>query len=137
MPAVDSNGVQIHYESLGDPAGEPILLVMGLATQLTAWPKDFCDDLVARGYYVVLFDNRDIGLSTHLTTRRTYNIPLLVARRALGLPVSVSYQLEDMARDAIGLLDALNIAKAHVVGASMGGMIAQLMAANFAERVLS
>ena len=137
MPSVKSNGIDIHYESQGDPANETILLVMGLATQLTAWPASFCDDLVARGYHVVRFDNRDIGLSSHLDSGVTHNIPMLVVRRAMNLPVKVSYTLDDMAADAVGLLDALAIPAAHVVGASMGGMIAQIMAASFPDRVLS
>ncbi|MEO0438377.1 MAG: alpha/beta hydrolase [Pseudomonadota bacterium] len=137
MPSVTSNGINIHYESYGDSKNETVLLVMGLATQLTAWPVEFCQGLVDRGYHVVCFDNRDIGLSTHLDGEKTNNIPMLVARRALNLSVSVSYQLEDMADDALGLLDALDVDRAHVVGASMGGMIAQLMAALFPDRVQS
>jgi len=110
---------------------------MGLGTQLTGWPEDFCQHLVDLGYHVLRFDNRDIGLSEKLHGRRPPSIPLLVGLRSLRFPVRVSYTLDDMARDAVGLLDALRISQAHVVGASMGGMIAQLFAAKYPQRTLS
>ena len=137
MPQVTVNGVSLEYVSEGDPSNTTILLVMGLGTQLTGWPDAFCQHLVDLGYHVLRFDNRDIGLSTRLTDHGTPNIPALVLRKTLRLPVRVGYELTDMAEDAVALLDALDIPAAHVVGASMGGMIAQLMAANHPERVLS
>ena len=114
--------IEIEYETLGDQGGRPLLLVMGLASQLTAWPDEFCQGLVDRGYHVIRFDNRDIGLSTHLD----------------GVAVAPPpYTLDDMADDAAGLLDHLGIGAADVVGVSMGGMIAQLLAIRHPERVLS
>ena len=137
MTKVRANGIDIEYESFGDPADETILLIMGLGTQLTAWPDSFCEQLVSHGYHVVRFDNRDIGLSTRLDEARAPNIPVLVGLRMIGLRPRVAYTLEDMARDAAELLDALGIHAAHLVGASMGGMIAQLVAAHYPGKTLS
>lgn len=137
MPQISANDIQIEYETHGDPSKETVLLIMGLGTQLTAWPEDFCDELVALGYHVVRFDNRDVGLSTRFDRARTPKIPALVALKLLRLPTAVPYRLRDMADDAVALLDALDIAAAHVVGASMGGMIAQLVAAHYPDRTLS
>ena len=127
----------IEYESLGDPRLPAILLVMGLGMQLTGWPDDFCRGLAARGYRVVRFDNRDCGLSGRAPGKKRINVLLAMAAAALGLPVRTPYTLEDMAGDAVGLMDTLGIARAHIVGASMGGMIAQVLAARFPQRVLS
>ena len=128
-----ANGLELAYETFGDPAGRPLLLVMGLATQMLAWHEDWCADLVRRGFFVVRYDNRDIGLSTHLSDAPP---PDLMA--ALGGDTSsASYTLDDMADDAAALLDALQIPAAHVVGASMGGMIAQMLAVRHPGRVLS
>jgi len=127
----------IEYESLGDARQPAILLIMGLGMQLTGWPDDFCRGLVARGYRVVRFDNRDCGLSGRTPGRKRSNLLLAMAAAALGLPVRTPYTLEDMAGDAVGLLDSLGIGRAHIVGASMGGMIAQVLAARFPQRVLS
>ncbi len=125
--------VEIAYETIGDPADPPLLLVMGLATQMIGWPDGFCTGLAERGLYVIRFDNRDVGLSTHL-----HDAPPPNVRAALGGDTSsASYTLPDMARDAVGLLDALRLDSAHVVGASMGGMIAQAMAIGHPERVRS
>ncbi|HEX6488553.1 MAG TPA: alpha/beta hydrolase [Candidatus Dormibacteraeota bacterium] len=124
--------LELEYDTFGDPAGEPVLLIMGLATQMTAWPVRLCEMLAERGFYVIRFDNRDIGLSTHLDDLGNPSIARLVLRLQ-GAP----YSLDDMAADAVGLLDQLGIDRAHVVGASMGGMIAQLVAINHPSRVLS
>jgi pimeloyl-ACP methyl ester carboxylesterase len=129
-----SNSIELEYESFG-PAGAPaILLIMGLGAQLTRWNIELCDLLVARGYRVIRFDNRDCGLSTHCTA-----LPLPDIAAALrGAPLSVlPYTLETMAADSIGLLDALGIEQAHLAGASMGASIAQIIAARFPERTLS
>jgi len=137
MPSVRANGLTLEYESLGDPAHPAIVLIMGLGMQLVGWPEEFCRTLAARGYRVVRFDNRDCGLSSRVPGRRWQNPLLLLAAARLGLPVRAPYTLEDMARDTVGLMDALGIGNAHLVGVSMGGMIAQMVTARFPERVLS
>ncbi|HVW19423.1 MAG TPA: alpha/beta hydrolase [Solirubrobacteraceae bacterium] len=124
-------GIELCYESLGDPAAPTVLLVMGLGMQLVGWPDGFCDALVARGFRVVRFDNRDCGRSTHVG-----GPPPSLARLALRR-VRSPYLIADMAADAAGLLDAIGVRAAHVVGVSMGGMIAQAVAARHPERVLS
>ena len=129
--------LHIEYESLGDPSHPVIVLIMGLGMQLMAWPDVFCHALVARGYRVLRFDNRDCGLSARAPGKKRANLMLAMAASALGLPVRTPYTLDDMAGDAIGLMDKLGIAQAHIVGASMGGMIAQVLAAKFPQRVLS
>jgi pimeloyl-ACP methyl ester carboxylesterase len=110
---------------------------MGLGMQLTAWPDSFCRALVERGYRVVRFDNRDCGLSGRTPGKKRANLMLAMAASALGLPVRTPYTLDDMAGDVTGLMDRLGIAQAHIVGASMGGMIAQVLTAKFPQRVLS
>jgi proline iminopeptidase len=127
----------IEYDTLGKPDDPAIVLIMGLAMQLTSWPEAFCLSLVDAGFRVVRFDNRDSGLSAQATGLRHTPLPLAFMASLFGLPVRSAYTLEDMATDAIGVLDALHISQAHVVGVSMGGMIAQVMAANFPHRVLS
>ncbi|MCX7146793.1 MAG: alpha/beta hydrolase [Sulfuritalea sp.] len=129
--------LHIEYESLGDPSHPAIVLIMGLGMQLMAWPDTFCQQLVARGYRVLRFDNRDCGLSGRAPGKKRAHLLLAMAASALGLPVRTPYTLQDMAGDAIGLMDRLGIAQAHIVGASMGGMIAQVLAAKFPQRVLS
>ena len=129
--------LHIEYESLGDPAHPAIVLIMGLGMQLTAWPDSFCRALVERGYRVVRFDNRDCGLSDRTPGKKRANLMLAMAASALGLPVRTPYTLDDMAGDVTGLMDRLGIAQAHIVGASMGGMIAQVLTAKFPQRVLS
>jgi len=137
MPRLRCNGLEIEYESLGDPGAPAILLIMGLGMQLLAWPDAFCERLLARGFRVIRFDNRDVGLSAKISgAKRPHLIWAMLAAR-MRLPLRPPYTLGDMADDAIGLLDGLGIARAHVVGASMGGMIAQLLAARFPQRVLS
>lgn len=126
-----ANGLQIAYETFGLPSDEPVLMVMGLGTQMIAWPDEMCQQIADRGFYVLRFDNRDAGLSTHLDDAPTPTTTDLVLRRR------PPYTVSDMARDAIGLLDALGIDAAHVVGASMGGYIAQSIAGLFPARVRS
>ncbi len=129
---VSTNGVEIVYETLGDPSGTPLLLVMGLGMQLIHWDRRLCDELVERGFYVIRFDNRDAGRSTQI------DAPVPPIMRAMaGFNIDSPYLLGDMADDAFGLLDHLGIERAHVMGASMGGMIAQTMAIARPERVLS
>lgn len=133
-----SGDLDIYYEDMGDPADPPVLLVMGLGAQLLLWRTGFCEQLTARGLRVIRYDNRDVGLSSKLG--RAHAKARLVTRMAkfwLGLPSAAVYTLEDMADDAAALLDHLGIDRAHVVGASMGGMIAQVFAARFAQRTRS
>ena len=126
------NDIELAYETFGDPADPTILLVMGLGMQMLAWDEGFCELLVDRGFRVVRYDNRDIGLSTKVGG----GVPNIVAG-AIGLTGSARYTLRDMSQDAVGLLDHLEVDRAHVVGASMGGMIAQTVAAEHRDRVLS
>jgi pimeloyl-ACP methyl ester carboxylesterase len=135
MPHARVNGIDLYHESIGDPADPTVLLVMGLGGQMTGWDEDFCQLLVDRGLRVVRFDNRDVGLSTHLDTR--VDVMAVFAAVAAGEPAEVPYRLTDMAADAVGLLDHLGVDRAHVVGASLGGMIAQTIAIEHPERVLS
>jgi pimeloyl-ACP methyl ester carboxylesterase len=128
-----ANGIEIAYETFGDQNRSPLLLVMGLGAQMMVWHDEFCAGLAARGFHVIRYDNRDSGLSTHL-----YDAPRADVMAAMaGDTSSASYGLEDMADDAAGLMDALNIRSAHVVGASMGGMIAQTIAIRHPDRVRS
>ncbi len=137
MPSLRSNGFDLEYESLGDPGAPAILLIMGLGMQLIAWPDVFCRHLVERGLRVIRFDNRDVGLSERMKSGKRPNLIWAMLAARLRLPLQPPYTLDDMAADAAGLLDGLGIGKAHVVGASMGGMIAQVLAARFPQRVLS
>jgi len=137
MPQVRANGIDIEYESFGRESDPVILLIMGLGGQLTLWPETFCRGLAARGFRVIRFDNRDIGKSTHFIAAGAPDIPALMARAMSGQAVKTPYALEDMASDAVGLLDALRVDRAHIVGASMGGMIAQLVAARHPGRTKS
>ena len=128
-----ANGVELCYQEMGDPDGEPLLLVMGLATQMIAWDEEFCSMLAERGFRVVRFDNRDIGRSTKLGSAGVAGrFDMLVGRRG-----TAPYLLRDMAVDTFGLMDHLGISSAHLVGASMGGMIAQTAAIERPERVRS
>ncbi len=139
MPTITTSntGIEIFYEDHGKPENEAILLVMGLGAQLTLWPDELVDALVADGFRVIRYDNRDIGLSQKMEGARAPSLPTQVLRKKFGWPAKVPYTLTDMAHDGIGLLDALEIDTAHVVGASMGGMIAQLMAVHHGPRLRS
>ena len=137
MPQITANGISIEYEAYGDTANPPLLLVMGLGAQLTLWPMELVEALVARGYYVIRYDNRDIGLSQKFGAHGIPNFRRVALKRMFGIRSKLPYRLSDMAADAAGLLDALGIAKAHVVGASMGGMIVQLMAIEHPGKVLT
>ena len=137
MPRAHLEGLHLEYEDLGDPADPPVVLIMGFGMQLTAWPDPFCDHLVERGLRVIRFDNRDIGLSSRLNHLGQPRPGAIIARRCLGLPVNPPYPLAAMADDTVGLLDYLAIPRAHIVGASMGGMIAQLVAIRRPDRTAS
>ncbi|MDZ4274599.1 MAG: alpha/beta fold hydrolase [Erythrobacter sp.] len=139
MPTITTSntGIEIFYEDHGDPAHEAILLVMGLGAQLTLWPDELVDALVGDGFRVIRYDNRDIGLSQKMEGARAPSLATQVLRKKFGWPAKVPYTLTDMAHDGIGLLDALEIDTAHVVGASMGGMIAQMMAVHHGPRLRS
>jgi pimeloyl-ACP methyl ester carboxylesterase len=137
MPRVRANGIDIECESFGRDGDPLVLLIMGFAAQLLFWPESLCKGLAARGFRVVRFDNRDIGKSSHLSDRGTPNIPELLRQAASGRPLKVAYTLADMAEDAVSLMSALGAECAHFVGASMGGMIAQLIAINHPDRAKS
>ena len=132
-----ANGIDICYEIFGDPAAEPLLLIMGLGAQMIHWDDDFCRQLAARGFRVIRFDNRDIGKSSHLSGGKRLTPFELLKLRFLKIPVAAPYKLIDMAKDTVGLMDVLGIKSAHLVGASMGGMIAQEVALSFPQRVRS
>jgi pimeloyl-ACP methyl ester carboxylesterase len=137
MPTVKANGLDIYCESHGDESAETILLIMGLGAQMTAWSPAFYNRLVAAGYRVVLYDNRDVGLSEKLEAAGPPDVAGIVKARSEGREPPAAYTLDDMAADAVGVMDALGIERAHIVGASMGGMIAQLVAADYPQRTLS
>lgn len=134
MASVTANGITIEYEDEG--SGEPMLLVMGLSGQLIDWPRDFVDMLLAKGFRVIRFDNRDAGLSTEFPDRPP-SMRAMALGSLVGRAPQAAYHLTDMADDAVALLDALGIERAHVVGVSMGGMIAQTIAIHHPDRVLS
>lgn len=134
---VKANGITVCAESFGDSAAPPIVLVMGLGAQMTAWDDRFCTQLADRGFRVVRFDNRDIGLSTRFDAAGVPNVMALMGNIALGKPIEVPYTLRDMAADTVGVLDAFGFSRAHVVGASMGGGIVQELAIHHPERLLS
>ena len=131
MPTAHANGIEIEYETSGNPADPPLLLVMGLGAQLITWPEAFVQRLTARGFFTIRYDNRDSGLSTKFEGAPDF------AALFAGDVSSVTYRIEDMADDAIGLLDELGVARTHVVGASMGGMITQALVINHPSRFLS
>jgi pimeloyl-ACP methyl ester carboxylesterase len=133
MASAAANGLTLEYETYGDPADPPMLLVMGLGSHLIDWPPGFVADLVSRGFYLIAFDNRDAGLSTGFDDAGVPDIPAILA----GDPSAAPYRLADMAADAAGLLDALGIESAHVVGVSLGGMIAQQLTIDAPARVRS
>jgi pimeloyl-ACP methyl ester carboxylesterase len=132
-----ANGIRITYEDKGPHDAPVILLVMGLGGQLTLWPDEFVDALNAHGFRTIRYDNRDVGLSTRFDAAGVPNLKWMFVKAAIGLPVRPAYTLADMAADGMALLDHLGIARAHIVGASMGGMISQHIAARYPDRVLS
>lgn len=132
-----ANNIEIEYDTFGDPSGKPILLIMGLGTQMIAWLPEFCELLVDKEFYVIRFDNRDVGLSSKLGELGVPKVMEAINKIQNGEKVTSPYSLEDMADDAMGLLDHLNIQKAHICGASMGSMIAQVIAIRYPSRVLS
>jgi pimeloyl-ACP methyl ester carboxylesterase len=134
---LQSNGLRMAYEEFGDPADPAILLVAGLYNQLVRWPLKFCELLVANGFRVIRFDNRDIGLTDKMDGVRAPSFFRLALKHYLRIPISAPYSLDDMADDTVGVLDALNIQQAHIVGMSMGGMISQLVTAKYPHRILS
>jgi pimeloyl-ACP methyl ester carboxylesterase len=134
---VKENGITIAYEDYGPLDRETVLMIMGNGTQLTAWPIELIEELVRRGYRVVIYDNRDVGLSTKFDKAGVPDTKAVIEAQIAGKPSLLPYTLDDMAKDAVGLLDALGIKKAHIVGVSMGGMIAQLVAADHPEHTLS
>ena len=132
MPRASANGIELEYEKFGEPYARPLLLIGGLGSQLISWDDAFCTQLAGRGFHVICFDNRDSGLSTHMDEAGS---PDFAA--ALSGQSQPAYELDDLADDAAGLLDFLGIGAAHIVGVSMGGYIAQLVAINHPDRVLS
>ncbi len=132
-----ANGQRLCYETFGDAADPALLLIMGLGAQMILWDDAFCAQLASHGLYVIRFDNRDIGRSSSLAEPVRIDLPSLMLAAMQGKPIASPYKLADMAGDAVGLLDYLSIKAGHVVGASMGGMIAQEMAINLPDRVLS
>lgn len=131
------NGISITFEDKGPRDAPAILLVMGLGGQLTLWPDEFVDALNARGFRTIRYDNRDVGLSTRFDAAGVPNLKWMFVKSLLRLPVRSAYTLADMAADGVALLDHLGIARAHIVGVSMGGMISQHIAARYPDRVLS
>ena len=136
MPTAEINGIEICYQTLGPDHAPPCLLIMGLGAQMLHWPDGLVTELLDRGFRVVRFDNRDAGLSS-VTPTDPPDIMAMMAARAAGEEVSAPYSLSDMAADAMGVLDHLEIDQAHVVGASLGGMIAQMAAIEHPDRVAS
>lgn len=137
MSKATANGIQIEYETFGNPSSRPLLLIIGLGGQLIFWDDALCKDLAGRGNYVIRFDNRDAGLSTKFEEAGVPNLAEIIGKIMQGEKVKPPYTLEDMADDAAGLLQALGIQRAHVCGMSMGGMIAQTLGIRHPSRVLS
>jgi pimeloyl-ACP methyl ester carboxylesterase len=132
VPRAKTNGIELEYETFGDPEAQPLVLIAGLAVQMISWDESFCELLAGRGFYVIRFDNRDCGLSTRMEAAGPPDIAA-----AFSGDAHPAYQLDDMADDVAGLMDSLGIQAAHLVGASMGGFVAQLIALNHPGRVLS
>ena len=137
MPKTTANGIEIHYEEEGDPAAPAMLLIMGFGAQLTLWPDELVEALAAQGFRVIRYDNRDVGLSQKFDGVKAPGLVKMTLLSKIGFTPKVPYTLADMADDGVGLLDALGIERAHIVGASMGGMIAQHVAARHPDRCLS
>lgn len=136
MPHAPANGIELYYDTFGDAADEPLLLVNGLGSQCINYDDEFCQAFVDRGFFVIRFDNRDVGLSTKIETDQL-DFAALFAKAFAGEPLEAPYVLADMAADAVGLLDHLGIERAHIVGMSMGGMIVQQIAIDHPHRVLT
>ncbi|MBY8986035.1 MAG: alpha/beta hydrolase [Candidatus Lokiarchaeota archaeon] len=137
MPKAKSNSIEIEYETFGNPSDKPLLLIMGLGSQMIQWEEGFIKVLIDRGFFVITFDNRDVGLSSKCEEAGEPKLMEAFMAVQQGKDFEVPYLLDDMADDAVGLLDAINIEKAHICGASMGGMIAQTIAIRHPSRVLS
>jgi len=137
MATAAANGIRIEYDTFGNPQSPALLLIMGLATQMIYWEEEFCQSLADNGLYVIRFDNRDIGMSTILHDLGKPDIMGTIVSLMEGKPVQPLYSLHDMAADTVGLLDALQIEKAHICGLSMGGMIAQTFCLQYPQRALS
>jgi pimeloyl-ACP methyl ester carboxylesterase len=137
MPNIDANGLSLHYESIGNEADPAIVLIMGLAVQMILWPDALCEMLAAKGFRVIRFDNRDVGLSTHLNHLGKPNIALEYVKFMMGTTLKAPYKIDDMAADTAALIGALKLERAHIVGASMGGMIAQNLAASLPAQIIS
>ena len=137
MPTANANGIEIEYETFGDPSSPTLLLVIGLGNQLIHWQTEFCQQIADSGYYVIRYDNRDTGLSTKFDGLSTEEIMEKIGALFMGQKVPVPYTIEDMTNDAVGLLDELSINKTHICGMSMGGYIAQTFALNYSSRTLS
>jgi pimeloyl-ACP methyl ester carboxylesterase len=134
---VEANGIRIEYETFGEKDSPALLLIIGLAGQLIDWDEELCRRLAREGHYVIRFDNRDAGLSSKIEEAGVPDFVQVIQALMKGEPVTPPYTIDDMAADALGLLDALSIPKAHICGMSMGGMIAQAIALNYPQRVLS
>lgn len=137
MPQAKNDTVVLEYDTFGDSSDRPLLLIMGYTAQMTAWPVEFCEQLASAGHYVVRFDNRDCGLSSKTEGEPPNVMAVMMAVMSGGEVPEVPYTLSDMADDAVAVLDDLGIDKAHIVGASMGGMITQQLAIDHPERVAS
>ncbi len=135
MPQIRANGIDIEYDSHGE--GEPLLLIMGLGAQMVRWTPAFIGELTGRGFRVIRYDNRDVGLSQKFESAGAPDVPAIIKALSEGKKPPTAYVLDDMAADAVGVMDALGVERAHIVGASMGGMIAQLVAADYPQRTLS
>jgi pimeloyl-ACP methyl ester carboxylesterase len=137
MHVTTENGIDLCYETFGDRSARPLILIIGLATQMIAWPDPFCRMLAEAGHFVIRFDNRDIGHSFKMTNLGLPDLERLMADAATGRPVQAPYTLSDMAADTVGLMDGLGLGRAHICGMSMGGMIGQVMALDYPKRVRS
>jgi len=137
MPNVEANGIRIEYDVFGDNNSPPVLLIIGLGGQMIDWDNEICEALAEKGFFVIRFDNRDTGLTTKFEDAGAPNIMEAFTATLQGVPIKAPYTLDDMADDAVGLLEALGIKKAHICGMSMGGMIAQTITIRYPQRVLS
>jgi pimeloyl-ACP methyl ester carboxylesterase len=137
MPNVIANGIRIEYDTFGDSSSPPLLLIIGFSGQMIFWDEEFCGQLSERGHYVIRFDNRDVGLSSKFEEAGVPDVMEAIAAMMRGRPIEAPYRIEDMADDAVGLLRALGVKKAHICGMSMGGMIAQSIAIRHPQHVLS